>query len=128
MRAARSLAERIAVNARDAGLAVQVSAQNPRAEVRLVEVRLASLDAAEALGGLATALGLEAPPEPGPSTSPAVLYESERKLLESFRVVPLFHLPALYGAAARVHIHGPAPITKLGDWHFENVWLSEAAP
>src|ERR1039457_5687391 len=44
MRAARSLAERVAVNARDAGLSVQVSPQNPRADLRLVEVRLASLD------------------------------------------------------------------------------------
>jgi peptide/nickel transport system substrate-binding protein len=128
MRAARSLAERIAVNARDAGLAVQVSPQNPRAEVRLIEVRVASLDPAQALGGLATALGLEAPRESGTPASPTALYESERKLLGSFRAVPLFHLPALYGAAARVRVHGPAPITKLGDWHFENVWLSEAAP
>ena len=31
--AARSLAERVAVNARDAGLVLQVSPQNPRADV-----------------------------------------------------------------------------------------------
>jgi ABC-type transport system substrate-binding protein len=39
----------------------QVSPQNPRADVRLVEVRLASLDPAQALAGLAAALGLETP-------------------------------------------------------------------
>ena len=64
LREARSLAERVAVNARDAGLAVQVSPQNPRADVRLVEVRLASLDPAQALGEFAAALGLQAPDRP----------------------------------------------------------------
>lgn len=58
MRAARSLAERVAVNARDAGLTVQVSPQNPRADVRLLEVRLDSLDPARARDALAAALGL----------------------------------------------------------------------
>jgi len=125
MPAARSLAERVAVNARDAGLAVQVSPQNPRADLRLVEVRIASLDPAQALTGLAAALGLEAPV---PAASPAALYESEQRLLEGFRTIPLFQLPVLYGAANRVHAYGPPPITKLGDWRFDNVWLSGTAP
>ena len=68
MRAARSLAERVAVNARDAGLAVQVSPQNPRADVRLVEMRLARSTRRSALAGLAAALGLEAPAAPAASS------------------------------------------------------------
>ena len=127
MRAARSLAERLAVNARDAGLAVQVSPQNPRADVRLVEVRLRSLDPAQALAGLAAALGLAAPAVPA-APSPAALYESENKLLEGFRAIPLFQLPLLYGAARRVRVYAPPPITRLGDWRFDNVWLSGTAP
>jgi peptide/nickel transport system substrate-binding protein len=125
MRAARSLAERVAVNARDAGLAVQVSPQNPNADVRLVEVRLASLDPERALAGLAAALGL---PTPAAAATPAALYESERRLLEGFRAIPLFHLPVLYGAASRVRVYAPPPVTRLGDWRFADVWLSEAAP
>ena len=131
MRAARALADRVAVNARDAGLNVQVSPQNPRADVRLVEVHLASLDPAPALAGLAAALGLQAPGAPAASTSaesPAAFYQSERRLLEGFRAIPLFQLPVLYGAAGRVRVYGPQPITKLGDWRFDNVWLSGTVP
>ena len=125
LRIARSLAERVAVNARDAGLAVQVSPQNPRADVRLVEIRLASLDPEQALAGFAAALGLETP---AAAASPAALYESEHRLLDGFRAVPLFHLPVLYGAASRVRASAPPPITRLGDWRFDNVWLSGTAP
>ena len=125
MRVARPLAERVAVNARDAGLALQVSPQNPRADVRLVEIRVASLDPERALAGLAAALGLEVP---GPSASPAALYESERKLLDGFRAIPLFQLPVLYGAASRVRVYASPAVTRLGDWRFDNVWLSGTAP
>ena len=125
MRVARSIAERVAVNARDAGLTVQVSPQNPRADVRLVEVRLAALDPPQALTAVATALGLETP---APSAAPAALYESEHKLLAGFRAIPLFQLPVLYGAATRVRAYAPPPITRLGDWRFDNIWLSGTAP
>jgi ABC-type transport system substrate-binding protein len=128
MRAARPVAERVAVNARDAGLTVQVSPQNPRADVRLVEVRLTSLDPARALSGMAAALGMPAPGHDASAASPASLYESERKLLEDFRVIPLFHLPVLYGAASRVRVYAPPPVTRLGDWRFDNVWLFGNAP
>ena len=127
MRAARSLAERVAVNARDAGLAVQVSPQNPRADLRLVEVRIASVDPAQALAGLAAALGLEEPTHAASAPSPAALYESERKLLEGLRAIPLFQLPVFYAATSRVVYALPA-VTRLGDWRFDNVWLSGTAP
>jgi hypothetical protein len=93
--------------------------------VRLAEVRLASLDPAQALAELAAALGLPAPAE---AASPAALYAAERKLLEDFRTIPLFHVPVLYGVASRVHVFAPPPVTRLGDWRFDNVWLSGAAP
>jgi peptide/nickel transport system substrate-binding protein len=125
MPAARSLAERVAVNARDAGLTVQVAPQNPRADVRLVQIRLPSPDSARALAAVAAALGLESPP---PAATPEALYESERRLLETYRAIPLFHLPELYAAANRVRVFTPPAIGRLGAWRFENVWISEAAP
>jgi len=129
MRAARSLCDRVAVNARDAGLTVQVSPQNPRADARLVEVRLRSLDPEQALAAIAAALGLPAPSAHAEyGASPAALYESERKLLEGFRAIPLFHLPVLYSASSRVRVYEPPPITRLDDWRFDNVWLSGTAP
>ena len=58
--AARPIAERIALNARDAGLAVSVTSQPAGADVSLVELRIASTDPAKALGEIAAALGLPA--------------------------------------------------------------------
>jgi hypothetical protein len=121
--AARAIAERIALNARDAGLAVSVVPQAAGADVRLVEVRIGSLDPALALAGIAVSLGL---PEPPRADSPEALYAAERALLEGFRVIPLFHLPDVYGVNPRVK--GRAGITPLGEWRFENLWLEGGRP
>jgi hypothetical protein len=116
--AARPIAERIALNARDAGLAVSVVARAAGADVRLVEVRVGSSDAALALPGAAAALGLSEPPR---ADTPEALYSAERALLEGFRVIPLFHLPDVYGVNPRVK--GRPGITPLGEWRFENLWV-----
>ena len=123
--AARPLAERIAVNARDAGLTVRVTADSPQADVRLVEVRLASLDPSQALAGLAGALSL---PAPAHAESAAALYESERRLLDTFRAIPLFHLPVTYAVSNHVRVVGAPPLTRLGDWQFGGVYLTGTAP
>jgi ABC-type transport system substrate-binding protein len=124
--AGRAICERVAVNARDAGLTVQVAPQNAKADLNLVEVRLPSLNAVRALVDIGPSIGLEALQPVGPT--PEALYESERRLLEDFRAIPLFQLPDLYGAAGRVHVFQPPAITRMGDWRFENIWLSGAAP
>ena len=53
------------------------------------------------------------------------MYRAERALLEGFRVIPLFHLPDVYGVGPRVK--GGPGISPLGEWRFENLWL-EGAP
>lgn len=120
--ALRPMADRIALNARDAGLAVSV-VQGAAADARLVEVRIPSRDGARSLAGMAAALGLAAP---GRIDSPEALYAAEKALLEGFRIVPLFHLPDLYGAGPRVK--GAPGITPLGEWRFENLWLEGGRP
>ena len=121
--AARPIAERIALNARDAGLAVSVVPQAAGADARLVEVRISSLDPALALAGMAVSLGL---PEPPRAASPEALYAAERALLEGFHVIPLFHLPDAYGVNPRVK--GRPGITPLGEWRFENLWVEGGRP
>ena len=83
------VAERISLNARDAGLTVALAAGRAAADARLVEARFASPDPARALADLAAALAL---PEPARAGSPEALYAAESALLEGFRVIPLFHL------------------------------------
>jgi hypothetical protein len=91
--------------------------------VRLIEVRIAAADPARALAGIATMLGLPAPPR---IDSPDALYNAERAMLDGFRVVPLFHLADVYGVSPRVK--GGPGISPLGEWRFENVWLEGGRP
>ncbi len=127
----RAVADRIALNARDAGLAInvvqqpalQAAPQANTADIRLIEARIASADPSRALAALADAFGL---PEPPPVATPDALYAAERNLLEGFRVIPLFHLPDIYGAGQRVK--GGSGITPLGEWRFGDLWLENRRP
>ena len=119
--ALRPIAERVVLNARDAGLALTVSGAN--ADVRLVETRVEFDDPWRALAGVAAALGL---PEPARGDTPEALLESERGLLAGFRVIPLFHLPDIYGVGARVK--GGPGITPLGAWRFGDLWVEGNRP
>ncbi len=120
----RAIAERIALNARDAGISLAIAPQSPNPEVRLVEIRVESSDAARALAGVAMALGLAAPSNSG--ASPEEMLAAERGLLQGFRVIPLFHLPDIYGVNPRVK-GGPA-ISPLGEWRFQDLWLEGQRP
>jgi peptide/nickel transport system substrate-binding protein len=120
--ALRPVADRIALNARDAGLSVSVVPAGA-ADASLTEVRVVSRDAAHSLAAMAASLGLSAPPR---ADSPEALYAAEKSLLEAYRVVPLFHLPDVYGVAPRLKA-GPG-ISPLGEWRFENLWLEGGRP
>jgi hypothetical protein len=119
----RRIADRIALNARDAGLTVTTAPPGAPGDVKLVEIRIRSADPAAALAAEAAALGQSAPSR---VESPEALYAAERVLLEGFRVIPLFHLPEVYGVNPRVK--GAPGITPLGEWHFENLWIEGTRP
>jgi hypothetical protein len=119
----RAMADRVALNARDAGLAVATAPRTNASDVRLVEVEVAASDPAKALAAIAAALGLTAPAH---MESTEAVYNAERAMLEGFRVVPLFHLPDVYGAGPRVK--GGVGISPLGQWKFENVCLEGDRP
>ncbi len=119
----RTMAERIALNARDAGLTITVIPPGAAADVRLVEQRMVSTDPATALTAIASGLEL---PAPTPAAKPEALYAAERALLDGFRVVPLFHMPDVYAVGPRVK--GGPGIGPLGEWQFENLWLEGGRP
>ena len=114
----RRIADRIALNARDAGMILSLAPLSSIADLRLMEVRIDSSDPARALSGVAVRLGFPEPPRTDPVEG---LYAAERGLLEGFRVIPLFHLPDVYGVNPRVK--GAPGITPLGEWRFENLWV-----
>jgi hypothetical protein len=118
---ARPIAERIALDARESGVVLQ-AVPAVHGDVRLARYRLRSLDASQVLADVAAWLGVE----PAPSAvTPEAIYSTERKLLEDFRVVPLFHLPEIYGLSSRTKNWDPQ---SWGDWRLGDVWLEARKP
>ena len=99
----RLVAERIALNARDAGLALRTVPQGESGDLRLVRlpVRLTDFPAASI-------------------SSPQRLYAAEQELIESLQLVPLVHLPVSFGLSSRVQGWSG---TQAGGWRLEDVWL-----
>jgi ABC-type transport system substrate-binding protein len=118
---ARVLAERIVLNARDAGLRLQLAA-GP-ADVRLVRVALASLDAQVGLPELAATLGL--PPLKINGNLVDDLYAAESVLVKSQRVIPLLHLRTAGAVSKTVRNWGGA---RDGGWRLADVWLGAERP
>jgi ABC-type transport system substrate-binding protein len=114
---ARAVAERVALNARDAGIILQPT-PNPGGAARVVRWPLESIDGAAELSRIAGMLGIPDRANSVNSARPETLYEAERALLDARRVIPLVYLPEVYGVAPRVH-----------NWsggfrlHLENVWV-----
>lgn len=114
---ARLIAERIVLNARDAGITLQTVA-GLKTDIRVVRVTLPSVDPRIAVRSSATALGLTAPKVSG--TSIEDVYRAESDLLRSKRVIPLFQLPVSYAISPAVHNWN---MGSDGSWHLADAWL-----
>lgn len=125
---AQRVAERVAVNAREAGILLRVTgavvpAEAADADLRLLRVRLAIPEPRGALAAFAAAL-LAGESFAIPTTdAPESLFAAERALLESHRVIPLVHLPEAYALSPRVKRWQPE---RWGAWRLEDVWLDSA--
>ena len=119
---ARVVAERVALNARDMGLALQPTASGA-ADIRLVRVPLDSLDNHVALARLGATLGLGQPRYSGGSIED--LYAAESTLLNAGRVVPLLHIRTAAGIGPAVRNWAS---NRLGIWQVPEVWLGADRP
>jgi MarR-like DNA-binding transcriptional regulator SgrR of sgrS sRNA len=119
---ARLLVERIALNARDAGLTLRPTTANA-ADLRLVRIPLAAADPWVSLENLAAAEGLLKPKINGGSAED--LYSAEQAALATQRLIPLFHLPATYGAST---ILKNWTVRSDGSWDLADAWLGTAKP
>lgn len=117
---AQLIAERIALNAREAAITVQVSLSGAD-DIRLVRITLPSPDPALALREMARQLALPQPVLHGNTVDD--LYQAERAMLEGGNVIPLFHLPVASAAGPRVHNWAP---DRLGAWNLADVWLEDS--
>jgi peptide/nickel transport system substrate-binding protein len=128
------VAERVAVNARQAGFSMQVSgksdapaaasANSPAVTVRLVRCRLGSVMPSAALTAMAASFGLSddsaAALKKINGNDPEQSYAAERMLVESGRVIPLLYLPETVGLGPAVRDWMPR---RWGTWRLEDVWL-----
>ncbi len=114
---ARVITERIALNARDAGLTLQPT-NSSTPDVRLVRIPLASLDARVALANLANKAGLPQPVFTDDSANG--LYVAENALLQSQKAIPLLHLRTASAISPRVK---NCAEDRDGEWRLENVWI-----
>ena len=117
----RLLAERIALNAKDAGLRLQLTS-SANADLRLVRIPLTSSDPWIALERLANSIGT---PLTKHSGTVEELYGAEQALLASKRAIPLFHLPAIYALSPTLN-----GLTVLPDGTLSvvNAWLGVRQP
>jgi ABC-type transport system substrate-binding protein len=138
----QSVAERIVVNAKEAGMEVRAQAipvaeagvkkehgaagQTARVDVQLVRWRMTSPLPGVALKDFLARIysgplaGVESGPFPE-AASPEDIYKWQRAVLNTYRVVPLVWLPQVYGLSARVRDwKAPGPGES---WPLADVWL-----
>jgi ABC-type transport system substrate-binding protein len=120
----RSIAERIAVDAHDVGLTVEINtttAAGPRTnEVRLMRTGIDATTPERALSSLLRKLGIAFRAD-GPSLE--ALYRAEQRLLSEGSVVPLVHVPELYAAGPRVDNWNEPMVLPWGTWSLADIWL-----
>jgi hypothetical protein len=113
---ARVVAERIALNARDAGLLLQLTTGT--ADLRLVRVPIVSLEPHVAITCLAEMLRLPQPKFASDSVDD--LYATESSLLQSRQVIPLLHLRTAFEVRTSAHDWAQ---THDVSWRLQDVWL-----
>ena len=117
---ARLLVERIALNAKDAGLSLVPTAVGAT-DLRLMRIPLASSDPWIALEGIAAQASLSKTKNNGASVDE--LFAAEQAARASQRIVPLFHLPVFYAANASLRDWA---LRMDGSLDLANGWLGAA--
>ena len=140
---AKLLAERVAVNARQAAILVQVvnrptahsraaanASADPPVGAHLFAWHYSSLSSRAELDSLFAAYNLEERQEAnatksfGTRTGPEELCARQRRVLEDWRIVPLVEQAQSVGLAPAVRDWMPE---RWGEWHLANVWLESPA-
>jgi hypothetical protein len=133
------LGERVAVNARQAAIPVQVvnrvasrgssttaTSNDAAPGLRLFAWHYSSLSSRVELESFVSTLNLgESSGSAVSSSDPEQLYAREKKLLEDRRVLPLVVLPEYVGLGPNVRDWMPA---RWGEWHLADVWLDVPEP
>lgn len=118
----RLLAERIALNAKDAGLVITPVTVGPF-DARLVRVVLPVADAWVDLAWISEIAGT--PISPATEMSVEQLYAAEQRVLAAKRIIPLLHLPAVYAATKSLRGWSAG---ATGTWQIADAWQEPSVP
>lgn len=131
----RMIAERIAVNAQAAGIAVSAvptvdnASAAPLLDLRLIRLPLASpapdVALENSIQSLSSIADLDPPliaPLPN-SDNLYPLYARELAILATYQIIPLVHLPQVVGLSSRVRDWMPL---RSGEWRLADAWLDGA--
>jgi peptide/nickel transport system substrate-binding protein len=125
---ARSLSDRIAINAREAGITINVSSHPINSDIRLLRLPIRTPIPASALTDLLASLRM-ADLEPMPDrASIEALHDAENTAISGFRVIPLFHVPEIFGSNPQLKTWTSTGVDPFGDWRFEDMWLEIERP
>src|SRR6266481_776725 len=134
------LGERVAVNARQAAIPLQVvnraaargsssasvTSNDAAPGLHLFAWHYSSLSSRVELESFVSALNLgESSGSPVSSSDPEQLYAREKKLLDDRRVLPLVVLPEYVGLGPNVRDWMPA---RWGEWQLADIWLTVSEP
>jgi ABC-type transport system substrate-binding protein len=132
----QSVAERIAVDVREAGFVVTLQSPvglAPRPDMRLMRVRLTATTPDRAFADLVATLGpgaigdtIRTTPQPGSAID--IVYKMETQLLDRAVIVPIVHVPEMYAAGADVQTWESPAVLGSGAWAFDELWLRTARP
>jgi ABC-type transport system substrate-binding protein len=127
---ARQTAERIAVNARDGGITIQVAPlpqgwshmPDTGTDLRVTRTRIDGPTLSAAFRQAAPGRGFATD---GATDNPEQVYSAEREWLGTFAEVPLVYAPELIGLGTRVKDWSAL---AWGAWRLEDVWLGAEKP
>lgn len=124
----QAIGERIAVDAREAGFSVNLQAPvglAPRADARLVRVRLAPTAPDRALVSAASRLTVRGWPPLVALDSLALkdTWLAEQALLAQAIVMPVVHVPELYALGERVGFSAQPAANPTGGWNLAELWV-----
>jgi peptide/nickel transport system substrate-binding protein len=114
---ARLMAERIVLNARDAGIRLQVS-PGSGSDLRISRITLSSVNGRVALTEAASIIGASLPKIKGETIED--LYQVENAILHTQQIIPLFQLPNSHALGGAVRDWDE---NRDGTLHLDNVWL-----
>ena len=121
---AKLIAERVAVNAREAGIGLQPASQtnvrSSNADATVVRLRIESPNPATALAGLGSLLPISSLQKPQAATSLEALYSIESETLKDFSVIPIAHIPEKFAGGSRVH---DWRISGWGELNWGYMWM-----